>query len=174
MNDNRARFLEALKTKYAYPDFPKPGVLFCNVTELLKEDGFLAHFNGCVDQLRGSGDFDCIAGIESRGFIWGGMAAARLGVPFLVVRKKGKLPGEVFSYTYDTEYSRDTLEVAQADFRHPRRVLLVDDVIATGGTLRASAHLVRSAGSEVAGVFAILQIPGLGDVSEFRTVRTVL
>ena len=168
------RFLEALRTKYAYPDFPKPGVLFCNVTELLKEPGFLAHFHARTDGLRGACAFDCVAGIESRGFIWGAMAAARLDVPFLPVRKKGKLPGEILSFTYTTEYSTDTIEVTRSDFRVPRRVLLVDDVIATGGTLKAAARLIRLAGSEVAGVFAVMQIPGLGDVSQFRTIRTVL
>ena len=174
MTDPKAHYLRILQAKYAYPDFPKPGVLFCNVTELLKEDGFLAHFLAEVDALRPGLDFDCIAGIESRGFIWGAMAAARLGVPFVPIRKKGKLPGELISYSYTTEYSTDTLEIAMSDFRVPRKVLLVDDVIATGGTLRASAQLIRRAGSEVAGVFAILQIPGLGDVSEFRAVRTAL
>ena len=174
MTDPKADYLRILKSKYAYPNFPKPGVLFCNVTELLKEDGFLAHFNAEVDALRSGLAFDCIAGIESRGFIWGAMTAARLGVPFVPVRKKGKLPGELISYSYITEYSTDTLEIARNDFRVPRKILLVDDVIATGGTLRAAAHLLHSAGSSVAGVFAILQIPGLGDVSGFRFVRTVL
>ena len=86
MNDRKAHFLGVLQTKYAYPNFPKPGVLFCNVTELLKEDGFLAYFNAETDRLR-TGEFDCVAGIESRGFIWGAMVAARLGVPFIPVRK---------------------------------------------------------------------------------------
>ena len=141
------------------PDFPKPGILFYDITTLLKDkkgyatlvDALAAHYIGMVD-------VDLVLGIEARGFIFGPALAYRLNAGFVPVRKKGKLPSATFTQDYELEYGSNTLEVHQDAFAPGDRVLIVDDVLATGGTALATATLVRQAGAEVVGVAVLMEL----------------
>ncbi len=130
------------------PDFPKPGIVFKDITPLLANGKALRwtvdHF---VERYRGS--VDMVLGIESRGFIVGSAVAYGLGVGLALVRKPGKLPAETFSAEYELEYGNDVLEIHRDAFGHPCRVLIVDDLLATGGTARAAVELVEKLRGEV-------------------------
>jgi adenine phosphoribosyltransferase len=138
------------------PDYPQPGVLFKDITPLLAEP---KAFGAVVDALAGTfGPVDKVAGIEARGFILAAPVAYRTGAGFVPVRKKGKLPSATFAQEYQLEYGAATLEVHQDAFVPGERVLIVDDVLATGGTARATATLVRQAGAEVAGIAVLMEL----------------
>ena len=138
------------------PDYPQPGVMFKDITPLLA-DG--AAFAAVIDALAGIyGPVDKVAGIEARGFVLAAPVACRLGVGFVPIRKKGKLPGVTFAQEYDLEYGTATVEVLTDAFEPSDRVLVIDDVLATGGTARAAAGLVRQAGAEVAGLAVLLEL----------------
>jgi adenine phosphoribosyltransferase len=138
------------------PDYPQPGVVFKDITPLLG-DG--AAFRAVVDGLSaGYGDVDKVAGIEARGFILAAPVACRLGSGFVPVRKKGKLPAATFSEDYQLEYGTATIEVHQDAFTPADRVLIVDDVLATGGTARATADLVQRSGATVAGIAVLIEL----------------
>ena len=130
------------------PDFPKPGIVFKDITPLLAHGPALAwtvdHF---AERYRGS--VDIVLGIESRGFIVGSAVAYALGVGLALVRKPGKLPAETFSAEYELEYGRDVLEIHRDAFGHPSRVLILDDLLATGGTASAAIQLVERLRGEV-------------------------
>lgn len=130
------------------PDFPKPGILFKDITPLLANGPALRwtvdHF---AERYRGS--IDMVLGIESRGFIIGSAVAYALGVGLALVRKRGKLPAETFSAEYELEYGKDILEIHRDAFGHPCRVLILDDLLATGGTARAAVELVKRLQGEV-------------------------
>ena len=138
------------------PDYPQPGVLFKDITPLLAEPKV---FSAVVDALAGSfGQVDKVAGIEARGFILAAPVAYQTGAGFVPVRKKGKLPSATFAQEYKLEYGTATLEVHRDAFEPGDRVLIVDDVLATGGTARATATLVRQAGAEVAGIAVLMEL----------------
>jgi len=145
----------------AIPDFPRPGVLFQDLTPVLADgaalievaDALLAPF---------AGGFDLVAGVEARGFAFAGAAAVRAGAGLLLIRKGGKLPGATRGVDYELEYGRDRLELHLDQVPPGGRVLIVDDVLATGGTLAAAATLVDAAGGRVAGLSVALEIDGLG------------
>jgi adenine phosphoribosyltransferase len=138
------------------PDYPQPGVLFKDITPLLAEPGV---FSAVVDALAASfGPVDKVAGIEARGFILAAPVAYRSGAGFVPVRKKGKLPSATFAQEYQLEYGTATLEVHQDAFGPGDRVLIVDDVLATGGTARATAALVRQSGAAVAGIAVLIEL----------------
>jgi adenine phosphoribosyltransferase len=138
------------------PDYPQPGVMFKDITPLLA-DG--AAFAAVIDALAGiNGPVDKVAGIEARGFVLAAPVACRLGAGFVPIRKKGKLPGVTFAQEYDLEYGTATVEVLTDAFEPSDRVLVIDDVLATGGTARAAADLVRQAGAEVAGLAVLLEL----------------
>ncbi len=138
------------------PDYPQPGVLFKDITPLLAEP---KAFGAVVDALAASfGHVDKVAGIEARGFILAAPVAYENGAGFVPVRKKGKLPSATFAQEYQLEYGTATLEVHQDAFEPGDRVLIVDDVLATGGTARATATLVRQAGAEVAGIAVLMEL----------------
>jgi adenine phosphoribosyltransferase len=138
------------------PDYPKPGVVFKDITPLLG-DG--AAFRAVVDGLAaGYGDVDKVAGIEARGFILAAPVACRLGAGFVPVRKQGKLPAATYSQDYELEYGTATIEVHQDAFEPSDRVLIVDDVLATGGTARATADLVQRSGATVAGIVVLIEL----------------
>lgn len=143
------------------PNFPKEGILFYDVTGILVDP---AAFRHCVDTMvarcAGRG-IDAIAAIEARGFIFAAPLAERLGLPLILVRKKGKLPGKTISRSYELEYGRAEIEIHEADIPRGKKVLLVDDLVATGGTLLAAADILRQGGATVAGVLAVVGLPFL-------------
>ena len=138
------------------PDYPQPGVMFKDITPLLA-DG--AAFAAVIDALAGIyGPVDKVAGIEARGFILAAPVACRLGAGFVPIRKKGKLPGTTFAQDYELEYGTATIEVLTDAFAPAERVLVIDDVLATGGTARATADLVQRTGAQVAGLAVLLEL----------------
>ena len=138
------------------PDYPKPGVLFKDITPLLADP---RAFAAVVDALATEfGPVDKVAGIEARGFILAAPVALRIGAGFVPVRKQGKLPSATFAQEYQLEYGTATLEVHQDAFAPGERVLIVDDVLATGGTARATASLVAQTGAEVAGISMLMEL----------------
>ncbi|MFC4729660.1 adenine phosphoribosyltransferase [Coralloluteibacterium thermophilus] len=144
------------------PDFPRPGIRFCDISPLLADAaGLRAAVESLVAPWRPAPP-DLVAGIESRGFILGAAAATLLGCGFVPVRKPGKLPAEVLHETYALEYGSDRLEVHADAARPGQRVLLVDDVLATGGTLAAARRLVERLGATLAGAAVLVELEGLG------------
>jgi len=144
------------------PDFPRPGVQFRDITTLLKRgDGFHAVVEGLAAPHRGH-PIDKLAAIESRGFIVGAAVAYALNVGFVPIRKHGKLPAENFGHDYELEYGTDRLEMHTDAIRPGERVLLVDDLIATGGTAEAGLKLIGLAGGSVVGCAFIVELPDLG------------
>lgn len=144
------------------PDYPKPGIMFRDVTTLLADaQGFKATIARLADPYR-TEPIDSVVGIEARGFILAGAIADRLGCGFVPVRKKGKLPWRTISESYALEYGTDTLEIHEDALTRGRRILLVDDLIATGGTAGAAAKLIRRLGGEVVGAAFIVDLPELG------------
>ncbi|WPZ34677.1 adenine phosphoribosyltransferase [Thalassobaculum sp. OXR-137] len=140
------------------PDFPKPGILFYDISTLLAHP---AAWKETVDRLaKVIAPFkpDLLAGIESRGFLTAAPLALELGLGFLMVRKKGKLPGPTVPYTYDLEYGTDTVEIQEGAVQPGQRVVILDDLLATGGTLSASVELLRKVGGEVAGGACIMEL----------------
>jgi len=140
------------------PDFPKPGILFYDISTLL------AHpraWRETVDQLATvvrKFDPQVLAGIESRGFLTAAPLALELGLGFTMIRKKGKLPGKTVPYTYDLEYGTDTIEIQEDAVEPGTRVVILDDLLATGGTLSASVHLLKKMGAEVTGGACIMEL----------------
>lgn len=140
------------------PDYPKPGVMFKDITPLL---GDSAAFSSAVDAIVvsfGRGRIDKVVGVEARGFIIAAPVAYHFGAGFVPLRKAGKLPWSTMSESYELEYGTETLEVHTDAFSPGDRVLIVDDVLATGGTARAAAHLVERAGATVAGLAFIIEL----------------
>lgn len=143
------------------PDFPKAGILFYDITTLLEDPLGLRKTVDRFVWLFAGRRIDKVIGIESRGFMFGPILAYKLNVGFVPVRKKGKLPSETVSVSYDLEYGQDTLEMHDDGTRPGDRVLIVDDLIATGGTAAATAELVESAGGGVAGFGFIIELTEL-------------
>ncbi len=140
------------------PDFPKPGILFYDITTLLKDpEGFAALTEQLVSHCEAFRP-EAIVGIEARGFIFGPLLAARLGAGFIPVRKPGKLPAETDEITYDLEYGQDTLQIHRDAIRPGQRVLVVDDLLATGGTAAATCRLVENCGGKVAGLVFVVEL----------------
>ena len=138
------------------PDYPQRGVVFKDITPLLADGQVLC---AVVDALAAAyGPVDKVAGIEARGFILAAPVACRLGAGFVPIRKKGKLPGTTFAQDYELEYGTATVEVLTDAFEPSDRVLVIDDVLATGGTARATADLVQRAGARVAGLAVLLEL----------------
>ena len=158
MLDNPGPDIEALITAHVrdIPDYPQPGVLFKDITPLLGDAGA---FGDVVEAMAASyGPVDKVVGIEARGFILAAPVAYEIRAGFVPVRKKGKLPSATFAQEYDLEYGSATLEVHQDAFLPGERVLIVDDVLATGGTARATAALIHRAGAHVVGVAVLMEL----------------
>lgn len=150
------------------PDFPRPGILFRDVTTLIGHGpGFAAATAIMADQARDAGA-GAIAGIEARGFIFGAAVAAALGLPFIPVRKPGKLPVPVLAIDYALEYGTDTLEVDPDAVPGGAQVVLIDDLIATGGTALAAVELLRRAGGVVQRGLFVIDLPDLGGADRLR------
>ena len=143
------------------PDFPKPGIVFKDITPLLADkDAFRSAIDALVQPFRGR--VDLVLGIESRGFIVGAAAAYALGTGIAVVRKPGKLPYRTHRASYELEYGTDSLEIHHDALDHATRVLLVDDLLATGGTATAAVDLVRQCGGRVVGCAFLIELTALG------------
>lgn len=143
------------------PDFPEPGIMFRDVTSVLQDpDGLKLAVDSMIQLLDGV-EFDVIAGAESRGFIFGMPIAYALGKAFVPVRKKGKLPCETISAEYDLEYGKAEIEMHKDAIKPGQKVVLVDDLIATGGTMEASIKLVEQLGGEVVKILFLMELAGL-------------
>jgi len=143
------------------PDFPKPGILFYDITTLLKEPAaFAAVIDRMADAVKGE-RIDVVVGMESRGFIFAAPLAYKLNAGFVPVRKLGKLPADTIEVEYDLEYGTATLEVHRDAISRGQRVLLVDDLLATGGTVLGTIELVRQLGGEIAGLSFMVELSAL-------------
>ena len=144
------------------PNYPKPGIMFRDITTLLEHPtGFRRTVDELVQPFAGS-SITRIAGIEARGFILGGAVAHQLSIGFVAIRKKGKLPWQTISVEYDLEYGTDEVEIHIDSVEPGDKILIIDDLIATGGTAAAAVQLVRDAGGEVVGASFIVDLPDLG------------
>jgi len=143
------------------PDFPKKGILFYDITSILASN---EAFQYCVDRMaeiyKGK-NINAVAAIEARGFLFAAPFAIKMGIPLIPIRKKGKLPGVTLSKKYDLEYAQAEIEVHSADIPRGKRILLTDDLIATGGTLNAARALLVEGGAEVPEIFGVLGLPFL-------------
>jgi len=148
------------------PDFPKTGILFYDITTLLRDrEGF----GMTVDMLSVPYErhgIDVVVGIESRGFILGAAVAHRIGAGFVPIRKPGKLPAKALKETYDLEYGKDALEIHEDAIERGQRILIVDDVLATGGTASAAAKMVKALGGELHGLAFLIELIGLNGKSK--------
>lgn len=143
------------------PDFPKKGIIFKDITTLLKDGpAFREAVDKISDEYRDK-NIDVVLSIEARGFIFGAAVAYKLGVGLVPVRKKGKLPHKTHGITYDLEYGTDTLEIHQDALKKGSRVLIVDDLLATGGTVQAVSSLVKKMGGEIAGLAFVIELTPL-------------
>ena len=140
------------------PDFPKPGILFYDITTVLKDPKGLALVAEQLAAAARGMDVDLVAGMESRGFLFGPLLALRLGTGFALMRKPGKLPAAATRVSYDLEYGTDALEIHSDAVRPGQRVLIVDDLLATGGTAAAAVKLVEELGGEVAGLSFVIEL----------------
>jgi adenine phosphoribosyltransferase len=154
--------MDVLKAKIRHvPDFPKAGILFYDVTTLLRDpEGFKIAIDSLAMPYRDRG-ISLVVGVESRGFILGAAVADRIGVGFVPVRKVGKLPSQTIRATYDLEYGSDSLEMHRDAVEPGQRVLIVDDLLATGGTASATVNLVKQLGGEVEGVAFLIELADL-------------
>ena len=169
--------MDSLKRRIRHvPDFPKAGILFYDITTLLQDaEGFRLAVDSLTAPFAGQA-IDVVVGIESRGFIFGAAVADRLGAGFTPVRKPGKLPSTTVRATYDLEYGSDALEIHDDALRAGQRVLIVDDLLATGGTAKAATELVRKLGGEVhalAFLIELVELNGRGKLAG-HTLHTVL
>jgi len=148
------------------PDFPKPGILFYDLTTLLMDkSGLQKVIDGLTEEYQGQ-SIDKVVGIESRGFFFAPSLAYNLNTGFVPVRKKGKLPAETISASYELEYGEDILEMHKDAIEQDQRVLIVDDLIATGGTAAATAQMVRQLGGEVVALAFIVELKALNGVAK--------
>ena len=160
---------DALKTRIRHvPDFPKAGILFYDVTTLLRDpDGFRIAIDQLTSPFAGAA-IDLVVGVESRGFILGSAVADRLGTGFVPVRKLGKLPAATIRASYALEYGTDSLEMHRDAITAGQRVLIVDDLLATGGTASATVQLVKELGGIVVGVAFLIELVGLDGRSKLE------
>ncbi|MDR0721460.1 MAG: adenine phosphoribosyltransferase [Treponema sp.] len=141
------------------PDFPHKGVLFYDITGILVNP---KAFTGCIDAMSAlyqDKGLDAVAAIEARGFLFAAPFAIRMGIPLILLRKKGKLPGKTLSKGYQLEYGKGEIEIHPEDVPQGKRVLLMDDLIATGGTLKAARELITAAGGVIPEIFGVIGLP---------------
>ncbi len=153
------------------PDFPKAGILFYDITTLLRDP---QGFRMTVDMLATpyqTEHIDAVVGIESRGFILGAAVAERIGAGFIPIRKPGKLPAKALTESYDLEYGKDALEIHEDAVHAGQRILIVDDVLATGGTASAAAKMVRRLGGELHGLAFLIELLGLNGKAKLEGER---
>ena len=143
------------------PDFPKPGILFYDITSVLVNPEAFKYVIDQMVSIYKEKKIDAVAGVESRGFIFAAPFAEKLGIPLVLIRKKGKLPGDTYECSYSLEYGTATVEVHKADIKKGQNILVVDDLIATGGTLAAAKNLIEQGGAEVTDFFGVIGLPFL-------------
>jgi adenine phosphoribosyltransferase len=143
------------------PDFPKKGVLFYDITSILMEPKAFTYCIDSMEAIYGNKNIDAVAAIEARGFLFAAPFAVRMGIPLFLIRKKGKLPGKTLAKKYHLEYAEAEVEIHCDDVPRGKRVLLLDDLIATGGTLSAARELITTCGAEVPEIFGVLGLPFL-------------
>lgn len=149
------------KTVRRVPDFPKPGILFYDITGVLvNPDALKFVIEQMVEKYKDQ-KIDAVAGVESRGFIFAAPFAEKLGIPLILIRKKGKLPGDTYECSYALEYGTATIEVHKSDIKKDQNILVVDDLIATGGTLAAAKNLIEQGGAKVIDFFGVIGLPAL-------------
>ncbi|HUR93397.1 MAG TPA: adenine phosphoribosyltransferase [Gemmatimonadales bacterium] len=161
-----------LDTLRPIPNYPKPGIIFQDITPVLRDGHLLRTIVEAMAEPFADLDVTHVIGIEARGFILGGAVATSLGAGFVPARKPGKLPWERVSESYELEYGRDALECHRDGLPAPARVLIVDDVLATGGTARAAGQLARGLGAELVGWSFLLEIAGLGGLEKLTGAPT--
>jgi adenine phosphoribosyltransferase len=155
------------------PDFPKPGILFRDITPLLASPGALREAVArMAEPFRGAG-IEVVAAAEARGFILGVPVAIELGAGFVPIRKPGKLPAETLAYTYQLEYGADTLEIHADAIAPGANVLVVDDLLATGGTVEACCKMVEKSGGRVAGVAFLIELLDLGGAKKIEQYKRI-
>lgn len=158
------------------PDFPKKGILFYDITGILMNpEAFKYVIDKMVELYKNKG-FNSVACVESRGFIFGAPLAKELGLPIVLVRKAGKLPGDIYNKSYKLEYGEAVVEVQKSDIQRGDKILLVDDLLATGGTVEAATHMFHEAGAKVSDIFAVIGLPFLNFHEKFKeiTVTTLI
>jgi len=169
--------MDQLKAKIRnVPDFPKPGILFYDITTLLRDgEGFRQAIEALAAPFKGQA-IDAVVGMESRGFIFGAAVADRLGIGFIPVRKPGKLPAKTVKATYDLEYGSDCLEMHCDAVDAGTKVIVVDDLLATGGTAKATVQLLKGQGATIVGVSFLIELVELGGRAKLagEQVRAVL
>lgn len=144
------------------PDFPEPGIIFRDVTSVLQDaDGLRLAIDGIMEKIGNADDVDVIVGTESRGFVFGMPVAYNLHKPFIMVRKKGKLPCETISREYELEYGTATIEMHKDSIKPGQKVVIIDDLIATGGTIEAAIKMIEELGGEVVKVVFLMELAGL-------------
>ena len=153
--DLEERITQGIRT---VPDFPKPGIMFRDITPLLKDVELSREITNAFAKYWSTHGLDAIVGIESRGFIWGNSLAQNMGIPFIPIRKKGKLPAETLAYKYDLEYGSAEVEIHKDAILKDQRVLVHDDLLATGGTAIAAAELIKMSGGQVAGFSFLVEL----------------
>jgi len=159
---NKIKMNELIKSKIrTIPNWPHEGIMFRDITTLLKDSNAFNHLIDILYQRYKEMNIDLIAGIESRGFITGSALASKLGVGFILIRKPGKLPAETISEEYDLEYGKDKLEIHKDSLNIGNKVLLIDDLLATGGTCLAAANLIKKLGGEIVECSFIINILNL-------------
>lgn len=168
MNQDRIALIKS--SIKAVPDYPKPGIMFRDVTSLMENaSAYQATIQTLVEKYRDQG-FTKIVGTESRGFLFGAPLALELGVGFVPVRKPGKLPREVISQSYQLEYGEDTLEIHVDAIQEGDKVLVVDDLLATGGTIEATTQLIRQLGGVVEHAAFVINLPEIGGEDRLKTL----
>ena len=158
------------------PDFPKEGILFHDITSVIQSgEGLKLAVEGLLESVKEL-EFDSIAGIETRGFIFGAILAERLGKGLVLVRKEGKLPRKTISESYALEYGTEKIEIHTDAVKPKEKVLIVDDLIATGGTVKTAANLIERLGGEVAGAVFLIELAGLNGREKLKNypVRSVI
>ncbi len=150
------------------PDFPKKGIIFKDITTLLKQPGLFSKAIGLMAEPFKDAPIDVVVGIDARGFILGGAIAQLFDVGFVPVRKKGKLPAEVREVTYSLEYGEDTVAIHKDAFEEHKNVLIVDDLLATGGTLQGSCELIELVGGNILGISSLIELSFLEARPQFE------
>jgi adenine phosphoribosyltransferase len=150
------------------PDFPKPGILFYDVTSIFANPEAFQFVLDKMDELYKDVEIDGVIAIESRGFLLGAPFAIKRSIPLVLARKSGKLPGDTIAKSYSLEYGEATLEIHKADLTPGKNWLIIDDLIATGGTLEAVAHMVELQGAKVAGIFSIIGLTFLNYMEKIK------